>query len=266
MSRTLSLTLPQSFWFSPWASRSLSPVSLPSVSLALPLSLSLSMTPPCGGCLDSSSLPHPLIHLNLDAIRPDRSALGKRELEPVDAVREGALAASEERREEHQPELVDEIRLQERRHERAAPRDEDRAVGLVLELRDLLRDVLGDHGRVLPLRIRDRRRDDVLRIVVQLLGERAFAGGPRRREALVGDAPEELSLRVHELVELELVSLIAAVVLEGPAAVLVALGTARILEDSVDRDELCDDQLAHLCSPSFGVALTTSVGLRTHRC
>src|SRR3954467_13443199 len=103
MSRTLSLTLPQSFWFSPWASRSLSPVSLPSVSLALPLSLSLSMTPPSRGCLDSSSLPHPLIHLNLDPVRPDRSALGKRDLGPVDAVRDGALAASKPRRHQQIP-------------------------------------------------------------------------------------------------------------------------------------------------------------------
>jgi hypothetical protein len=53
-----------------------------------------------------------------------------------------------------------------------------------------------------------------------------------------------LDLGLHHLVELESVAVVAAVVLEGPAAVLVVLGSARILEDPVDRDELRNRQLA----------------------
>src|SRR5689334_18485048 len=153
MSRTLSLTLPQSFWFLPCDSRSLSPVSLPSVSLALPLSLSLSMCPLLAVASPVSSLTGALVHLDLDPVGTDRPALGERELEAVDAVREEAPAAAEDRREDHQPELVHEVGLEQRRHELAAARDEDRALGLVLQLRDLLRDVLRDDGRVLPLRV-----------------------------------------------------------------------------------------------------------------
>ena len=97
----------------------------------------------------------------------------------------------------------------------------------------------------------ERLRDDDLRVGVQLVGERPLAGRPGRREALVGDPAEQRDLGVHQLVELELIALVAAVVLERPTAVLEALGAARILEDSVDGNELGDDQLAHLCSPSW---------------
>ena len=57
--------------------------------------------------------------------------------------------------------------------------------------------------------------------------------GPRLGEALVGDAPEQLRVSGHQLVELELVALLAAVELERPAAVLVLLAAARILDHTV---------------------------------
>ena len=63
-----------------------------------------------------------------------------------------------------------------------------------------------------------------------------------------------------QLVELELVAVLAAVVLERPAAVLVALGSARILEHPVDRDELRHHQLAHRLLLSSGVQLRRERG------
>src|SRR6266480_4954678 len=104
----------------------------------------------------------PLVDLDLNAVRADGPHLGQVELEAVDPVREETFAATEDRREDHQPELVDEVVLEQRADERAASVDEDRAVGLLLELLQPADDVAGDNRRVLPLRILERVRDDVL--------------------------------------------------------------------------------------------------------
>src|SRR5439155_12120741 len=56
---------------------------------------------------------------------------------------------------------------------------------------------------------------------------------------------EELRVARQQLVQLELVALGAAVELERPAAAVEGLAAARILDDSVERDELGHDQLAH---------------------
>src|SRR6476646_10230534 len=108
------------------------------------------------------------VDLDLDAVRTDRSHLAERELEPVDPVREETLAAAEDRREHHQPELVDEVVLEQRADERAASVDEDGALGFLLELLQPADDVAGDDRRVLPLGILERVRDDVLRVGVEL--------------------------------------------------------------------------------------------------
>ena len=92
----------------------------------------------------------------------------------------------------------------------------------------------------------------VLRIVVELVGELALARGPGGGKPLVGHPGQELNLGLHHLVELELVAVLAAVVLERPAAVLVVLGSARVLEHPVHRHELGHHQLAHLGTSSLG--------------
>src|SRR5207302_5268127 len=48
---------------------------------------------------------------------------------------------------------------------------------------------------------------------------------------------------------LELVAVVTAVVFERPAAVLITLGSARVLEHPVDRHELRHHQLAHDHAP-----------------
>ena len=58
----------------------------------------------------------------------------------VRRVAEEALAATENHREHHQTQLVHEIVLDERLHEPGAAGDEDDAVHVVLQLRDLFDD------------------------------------------------------------------------------------------------------------------------------
>ena len=96
----------------------------------------------------------------------------------------------------------------------------------------------------------ERGRVDVLRHRVHLLRRSrpsrvAFALRPGGGEAFVGDPAEQLRLGLLELAELELVALLTAVDLEGPAAVHVVLRTARILDHPVQRDELGGDDLPH---------------------
>src|SRR5439155_1351319 len=106
--------------------------------------------------------------------------------------------------------------------ELGASRDQDVSVELLLQLADLFGEVAVDHRRVVPLGVLQRRRDDELRNRVHLLPELAGAvhRRPRLRESFVGLATEELRLARHQLVELELVALFAAVEPERPAPAL----------------------------------------------
>ncbi len=155
--------------------------------------------------------------------------------------------------------------LEQRPHQPAAASHEDHAAGVGLQLGDLRRDVARDHRRVPPLGIGEGCRDDDLRVVVEPVGELTLARRPCCGEPLVGDPAEEVHLGLHQLVQLELVAVVAAVVLEGPGAVLVVLGPAGILEHTVHRNELRHHQLAHRPSPVLRAAPKTGAGARTHR-
>src|SRR5439155_303445 len=67
----------------------------------------------------------------------------------------------------------------------------------------------------------------------------AVAGGPALGEVEPGGVARE------QLVVLELVSLVAAVELEGPPAVLGALGPAGVVHHPVQRNELRHHELCH---------------------
>src|SRR5438270_1218510 len=82
-----------------------------------------------------------LVGVDLDAVGSDRPSLDDAQLAPVDAIGEEALAPAEDGGEHHQPELVDEVVLEQRAHERAAAGHEDHALCLAYELSDLLRDL-----------------------------------------------------------------------------------------------------------------------------
>src|SRR6266508_3973781 len=160
-------------------------------------------------------------------------------------VAEQPLAGAEHDREDHEPKLVDEVVLDQRLHEPGAAVHDDVAVLLLLQLRDLIDQVAGEHSRVGPLRVTQRRRHDVLRHGVELIGELPVALGPSRREALVGPPAEQQRGGAHRLVQLELVALLTTVDLEGPPTVLVVLPATRCLDDPVERDELGHDYPAH---------------------
>jgi hypothetical protein len=180
----------------------------------------------------------------------------------VGRVAEQPLPAAEDHREHHEAQLVDEPVLEQALDELGTAVDDDLAVGLVSQPRDRLGQVALEHRRVVPLRVLQGRGDDVLRHLVEPVRELAVARRPRLGEPLVGPAAEQQRVRGHRLVELELVPLVAASDLEGPAAVLEVLRPARILHDPVERDELGHNDLPHGSLLSDCVLVT---GRRTRR-
>src|SRR6266542_6776341 len=64
----------------------------------------------------------------------------------VARLAEEALSASEHDRVHHQPQLVDEVALEQRLHQPRAPVDDDVPFLRLLQLADLLRDVALHHG------------------------------------------------------------------------------------------------------------------------
>jgi len=94
--------------------------------------------------------------------------------------------------------------------------DDDVPVHVLLQLRDVLGEIAAEHGRVVPLGVRQRRRDDVLGHAVELVGELTIPRRPGLGEALIGHPAQQQRLGLQGLVELELVSLVATIDLETP--------------------------------------------------
>src|SRR5947207_9022470 len=111
----------------------------------------------------------------------------------VTRLAEQALSASEDDRKDHQTQLVDEIVLQQRLSELPAAVDDDVAILFALELRHRLDHIAVEHGRVAPRWIAQRRRDDVLRHRVELLGELALPRRPGFGESFVCDPSKQQS-------------------------------------------------------------------------
>ena len=114
----------------------------------------------------------------------------------VARLAEQALAGAEHDREHHQPQLVDEVVLEQRLRELRAAVDDDVAVVLVASAsrpprpgRPSSTVELFHSGSV------ERRGDDVLGHVVELVRELAFARGPGVGEALVGHAARAAARR-----------------------------------------------------------------------
>src|SRR5438270_4981941 len=176
-------------------------------------------------------------------------ALGEDEPGGASRLSEQTLAAAEHDREDHQTVCVDKAVLHQAVDQAAASVNQDVAARLRLQPGDLAGDVAPDHLGVLPrgLVVGQRRGDDVLAHGVHLLGV-ALLVGPARPclgEPLVGHPPQQEGVAGDQLVELELVSLVAAVELEGPPAVLGALRPAGVIHHSVQRNELRHHELCH---------------------
>src|SRR5215204_1959262 len=190
----------------------------------------------------------------------------------VEVVREDALSDPEDDREDHQAQHIDEISLEQAVDQRVAAMGQDVPLDLALEARDVVE--APQDRRVLPGRLLERRGDHVLRHRVEPLGEGGrglvvslLPLGPRRREALVGDAAEQHHLGVVRLLRLDLVLALVRE-LERPRGVFVVLLAARRLHDAVHRNELGDDDPAHrsllsvACSEDLWGARNSSVGSR----
>src|SRR5438045_3100104 len=96
------------------------------------------------------------------------------------------------------------------------------------------------------------------RLLVGGLAEETLAAPEHDRE---DHESQQLRVGLSDLGQLERVALFSAVDLEGPASMLVALASARVLHDSVERDELRDDDLAH----DFLLARRVSMVVRRRR-
>src|SRR5262249_6189233 len=168
------------------------------------------------------------------------------ELEPLRVVRfaEQALTAPEHDGEYHQPQLVDEISLQQRLREHGTSVHDHISLVLSLQPPDACVEVALEHGGVAPVEVVERGGDHVLGHRVELVCELTVTCRPRLGEPLVRDAPEQLRVRGHRLLQLERHAL-TRVDLERPAAVPEALGAARILHHAVEGNELGYDDVAH---------------------
>jgi len=98
------------------------------------------------------------------------------------------------------------------------------------------------------------RGHDVLGQAVQPVRQGAGPGWPPRREELVAAAAQQHGLGAQRLVECDPGRLVAAPVADttDPAAVPEALVAGRVLDDSVERGVLADDDLYHVGSPLAG--------------
>ena len=175
---------------------------------------------------------------------PARPAAIRRARAPSSArVAEELLALAEDDRKDHQPELVHEALLDELVHEATASVDEDDAVLARPSAREVVRR-RSPSSSTTPGSASVEETTN-FGIVLNLSAKSPSRSRPRGREALVGHPAEEERRALHHLVQLELVSVLAPVELEGPASALQALGAAGVLHDPVDRDELRYDDPTH---------------------
>src|ERR687897_3385678 len=123
----------------------------------------------------------------------------------VAGLAEEALPGPEHDREDLQPQLVDEVVLQQRVYELEAGGDDDFPLELVLKPRDLVKHVALEYRRVVPLGILEGRGHDVLWQAVQPVRQLATPGWPPRGEPFVAPPTQQQGLGTQGLVERELV-------------------------------------------------------------
>ena len=99
------------------------------------------------------------------------------------------------------------------------------------------------------------RGHDVLGLAVQPVRQGASPGWPPRGEELVAAPAQQHGLGAQRLIERDPGRLFAAPVANpaDPAAVPETFVTDRVLDNSVERDVLADDDLSHTGSPLIGV-------------
>ncbi len=113
----------------------------------------------------------------------------------------------------HEPQLVDQVVLHQRLHERAAGVDEDVTVHDSLQLRDLLDDVALQDCGVGPFGgVFERRGHDEFGDAAQPVRPRARPGSPSLGEPRVGTSTDQPGCRIQRFLELDLGPLLAVLV------------------------------------------------------
>src|SRR5216683_2710636 len=167
------------------------------------------------------------------------------------ALAEEALPGAKHDWVDHQAQLVHKVVLHQRVPELEAGGDEDFAINLTLQLRDLVDHVAPYYRRVVPDGNTESRGNDVLGEAVQPVRERATSGWPPRRQELVAPPAQQKGLGAQRLVERNLGRLVATLAADktDPAAAAEALDPRWVLDDSVERDVLTDNNPSHCVSP-----------------
>src|SRR5262249_6249948 len=147
----------------------------------------------------------------------------------------------------------------------AAGVDDNVPVHPLLQLRDIVHHVALQDRRVVPIGIFEGRGHDVLGQAVQPVRPLTTPGCPPRCEPLVAASTQQQRLGAQRLVVSDLGPRFAVSVpnLAEPAAAPEALLTSRVLDDSVERDVLADDDLSHFGAPFVVLSVTTDVDTAT---
>src|SRR3954471_19017740 len=209
----------------------------------------------------------PLVNQHKDTVADDLR-FPEPKLASLGRFLERPPAGPEDHGKDHQVDLIDEVALDQLLDEPVAARHLQLAVELLLEPAHLSHRVAAiENRRVVPLRVLQRRGDDVLRHRIEFVGELPFALRPGAGEALIRAPSDQQSVGVPRLVELELVSVVPAVVFKGPPRVLEVRFAARCLHDAVEGYELrYNDPCCHLLVSFAGLARAGRVTALTAAC
>src|SRR5207253_610088 len=177
---------------------------------------------------------------------------------------EEALAGPKHDWVDHQAQLVHKVVLHQRVPELEAGGDEDFAIYLTLQLRDLVDHVAPYYRRVVPDGSIESRGNDVLGKAVQPVRERATSGWPPLSQELVAPPAQQKGLGAPRLVERNFGCLVATLSADktDPAAAAEALDARRVLDDSVERDVLTDNNPCRCASLCRWSALGRSTSIR----
>src|SRR5437763_514805 len=175
---------------------------------------------------------------------------------------EEVLAGAEHDRVDHQPHLVDEVVLDEGPHQLDAAGNEDLSAAPLRELRDLGHHVTLEDRGVVPFRILEGGRHDVLGHAVQPVRELTPPRWPQRGQELVGPPALQQGFGAEVLLEQHFRCLFAASAADptDPAASAEALDARWVLDDSVERDVLAYDDLPHFDLLSLALSQAIDVG------
>src|SRR5438067_2508368 len=152
---------------------------------------------------------------------------------------------------DHEPQFVGQAVLDERSYELEAAGDDDLPVQVLPQVRDLAHHIASEERGVVPAGVLEGGAHDVRGLAVHPVGQRAGPRWPPRGQELECPPTLQQGLGLQMLVEQDLRRPFAVAVADAtdPAAKPEALDTGWVLDHSVHRDVLADDDPSHLARP-----------------